>query len=423
MQDKIDANKTKAAYMLDSNMSEEGRIYLASSHLHNFPTKAASFADAEVVKVADRLAKAATKGYVDNAVSDKPEDIKANKAFIEDAVTRTLNAVEAKNEDTPKAVAEGAKIMNNYIKSVVDQANSKSDYKSFGPIVDFLSSANGAKWSENVRFDPGLKDELSRVIQIHYGDKVATNLNRYWSSDAQKLERDMVLGVTSAFGGPRDESKVTSSMKDSYEPVLSGNSIVLRPNSKANKNTEGYYSESVNQFQNAVNKYARMVSNLQGIPMSQVYNEVILPTVFGVDPKKKEEIMHLDIPNWIQAGVVVTSLAVGGISSYYSIDSRVKSVEGRVAELPQAVGELRGAIKNIDDTMNKLQITLAVLEVKQQVAEDNKKGEKGPNRPLFFYGLERVTLTMLGTSGGDVDTLATLESADSRPLTSVALTT
>ena len=85
--------------------------------------------------------------------------------------------------------------------------------------------------------------------------------------------------------------------------------------------------------------------------------------------------MHLDVPNWIQAGVVVISLGFGAMGSYYSIDNRVKNVEGKVAELPQAVGELRSVVKNIDETMNKLQITIAVMEVKQNISDKEK--EKG----------------------------------------------
>lgn len=83
--------------------------------------------------------------------------------------------------------------------------------------------------------------------------------------------------------------------------------------------------------------------------------------------------MVIDVPSWIQAGVVVISLAFGAVGSYYSISQRVVTIESKVAELPQAVGELKGVVKDMDNTLDRLNTTLAVVVAKQEMAEKEKE--------------------------------------------------
>jgi len=82
--------------------------------------------------------------------------------------------------------------------------------------------------------------------------------------------------------------------------------------------------------------------------------------------------MSLDIPSWVQAGVVVVSLSVGGTGAYYSMSERVAKLETQGVEVSETLKDLGATLKGIDATTKRLEIASAVTIEKVERLEERK---------------------------------------------------
>lgn len=282
MNEQLSAQKTKALFTLNSKMSDEARMYVYASNLLPGFTSVANKASSSLIDTIESISGVYNKGRLDNALSDKPEDIAKNKAAFNTTTEGTLNVLD--NPYTPPnqraaAIKEGKLLMDNMLKSIVDQSKSGSvSYQAIEPYALFYASPNGKRWLEEVKVDPATKDAFATVIQKYYLNRVQTTLSRSWKN----AEPSSSVG-NSMMQLPADANNF--GIKDSYKVSFNGSSIVLEPKSGVDRQSLINHADNAAKFQSTLNTYANLWANIQGMSMKDVYETIVQPTVFGVKPE------------------------------------------------------------------------------------------------------------------------------------------
>lgn len=283
MNEQLSAQKTKALFTLNSKMSDEARMYVYASNLLPGFTEVANKGSKSLVETIESISGVYNKGRLDNALSDKPEDIAKNKAAFNTTTEGTLNVLD--NPYTPPnqraaAIKEGKLLMDNMLKSIVDQSKSGSvSYQAIEPYALFYASPNGKRWLEEVKVDPATKDAFATVIQKYYLNRVQTTLSRSWKN----AEPSSSVG-NSMMQLPADANNF--GIKDSYKVSFNGSSIVLEPKSGVDRQSLINHADNAAKFQSTLNTYANLWANIQGMSMKDVYENIVQPTVFGVKPEE-----------------------------------------------------------------------------------------------------------------------------------------
>lgn len=271
--------------ILLSNMKDTEKMAVASSKLVNAPGVAGTDAAISVTNALNRYAQIADPYQpIKNTVSDSKEDVQDNTTVLEFMKSKTFNALNNKGDQQYAGVVdEGRKNMDRMLQAVVDDQGNIKSYNSIKPYIDFLSSSDGKKWVEEVGFSPKVKDGLNALVASHYQNQIETMLSGEWSNKGSTTAAAMARGVS--WEAPPND---IPAMKESFDYKLVGDSVKIIPkaNQPAGAKDINQYSDQVNKFETSVNKYVMLIHNLRGDPVEKIYNEVVLPTVFGVKPEE-----------------------------------------------------------------------------------------------------------------------------------------
>jgi hypothetical protein len=286
LEDEFKRKQFAAVSILTSKMSPEDQVIAMASPALPYMTAVQSMAGQAYAKAIPNVTasdvasiwatNANSYDITSNPFPKEPRQKAAMDQYTKDLMTGYDKAILSGDKEV---VGDYNKQINGYLNSLKDFSGNIKSPQDITNTIKVLSDPRFKKFMESGQADPDAINGALNVYEVYYRDNVLKTAERLYQGYIPTKYSRGDIGTT-----PR-----TYNISKDVEPRFDGNTLSFGVKGQVLTPREVRDNAALNELKAMLDPFMAVSSNLQGKDKQWVFDNIVLPTVFGISPEVKGE--------------------------------------------------------------------------------------------------------------------------------------